>query len=82
VAECAVFAVPHPEWGEAVTAVVVPEPGARLEEHALRDALRERLAGYKVPKRILLADGLPRNAMGKVQRQRLAERYRALYGGA
>ena len=81
VAESAVFGVPHPEWGEAVTAAVVPQAGARLEEAALRGALRERLAPYKVPKRILVVEALPRNAMGKVQRRRLAERHRALYGG-
>ena len=82
VAESAVFGVPHPEWGEAVTAAVVPEPAARLEEAALRAALRERLAPYKVPKRILVVEALPRNAMGKVERRCLAERHRGLYAGA
>ncbi len=77
VAESAVFGVPHPDFGEAVTAVVVPRNGARLSEPDLIGALKRELANYKVPKRIVVIDDLPRNAMGKVQKNVLRERYAA-----
>src|SRR6185437_15168259 len=64
VVESAVFGVPHPDLGEGVTAAVVLERGAGLSEQELIEAVRARLARYKVPKRILLVEGLPRNAMG------------------
>jgi len=74
VAESAVIGVPHRDLGEAVVAVVVPRgPGLRVEE--LGAALRERLAAYKVPRRIHLAAELPRNAMGKVQKNLLRQIY-------
>jgi len=63
-----------PRWGEAVTAVVVLEPGsAELAADALRAHCRERLASYKVPKRFEFTDALPRNSMGKVQKFLLRE---------
>jgi malonyl-CoA/methylmalonyl-CoA synthetase len=64
VAESAVIGVPHPDFGEGVTAVVVPRPGATLDENALRTALEQRLAKYKLPKRIVFVTEMPRNAMG------------------
>ena len=67
VEESAVVGVPHPDFGEAAVALIV---GA-AEESALIAAARERLAPYKVPKRILFIDALPRNSMGKVQKNRL-----------
>jgi malonyl-CoA/methylmalonyl-CoA synthetase len=73
VAESAVVGVPHADFGEGVLAVVVPLVGATLDDQALIATLKERLAGYKVPKRILLADELPRNAMGKVQKNLLRQ---------
>jgi fatty-acyl-CoA synthase len=61
-------------WGEAVTAIVVLEPGgASLDADALRAHCRERLAPYKVPKRIEFTTALPRNSMGKVQKFLLRE---------
>jgi O-succinylbenzoic acid--CoA ligase len=68
VAEAAVFARPHALWGEAITAMVVARPGARLEQAALRAHCLERLAGFKVPKAFELVDELPRTASGKVRR--------------
>jgi malonyl-CoA/methylmalonyl-CoA synthetase len=79
VQESAVIGVPHPDFGEAVTAVVVPEPNAALDEAAIRGALEQRLAKFKVPKRLVLVDELPRNTMGKVQKNALRERFRDLY---
>ncbi len=77
VAESAVFGVPHPDFGEGVTAAVVARGG--LGADWLLAQLKQRLAGYKCPKRILLVAELPRNAMGKVQKNQLRERYADLY---
>jgi fatty-acyl-CoA synthase len=71
VAEVAVFGVPHPRWIEAVVAVVVPKAGAPLTEQAVLDHCRERLAGYKTPKRVVLADALPKNPSGKILKREL-----------
>jgi malonyl-CoA/methylmalonyl-CoA synthetase len=78
VAESAVIGVPHPDFGEAVTAVVVRQKnseGESLTEEQIVGALRAELAGFKVPKRVHLVDDLPRNTMGKVQKNLLRERY-------
>jgi malonyl-CoA/methylmalonyl-CoA synthetase len=80
VAESAVIGVPHPDFGEGVTAVVVPRAGAALDENALRSALEQRLAKYKLPKRIVFVTEMPRNAMGKVQKAELRAKYADLYG--
>ncbi|MFZ0324833.1 MAG: AMP-binding protein [Actinomycetes bacterium] len=71
VAESAVIGLPDDDLGETVVAVVVAAPGATLEEGALRSGVRRQLAGFKVPKRIVVVEGLPRNAMGKVEKSRL-----------
>ena len=81
VVESAVIGLPHPDFGEGVTAIVVPAQGASLDEAAMLTALGARLARYKLPKRIFFADVLPRNAMGKVQKAALREERRGLYGG-
>jgi malonyl-CoA/methylmalonyl-CoA synthetase len=75
VVESAVIGVPHPDFGEAVSAVVVGAPGAGLDEAAVIAAVRERLASFKVPKRVWFAPSLPRNAMGKVQKSALRARH-------
>ena len=78
VVESAVVGLPHPDFGEGVTAVVVAkEP---LDEAATIAALGQRLAKYKLPKRVLTVDELPRNTMGKVQKNLLREQYKTLYG--
>jgi malonyl-CoA/methylmalonyl-CoA synthetase len=82
VLESAVFGVPHPDFGEGVTAAVVPQASAVLSEADIIDSLQSRLARYKVPKRVLLVDELPRNTMGKVQKNVLRTRYASLYGAA
>jgi len=80
VIESAVIGVPHPDFGEGVTAVVVQQAGATLDEQTVLDGLKDRLARYKQPKRVLFVDELPRNTMGKVQKNVLRERYAGLYG--
>jgi malonyl-CoA/methylmalonyl-CoA synthetase len=77
--ESAVIGVPHPDFGEGVTAVVVPKRNATLDAASIRGALEQRLAKFKLPKRVVLVDELPRNTMGKVQKSALRERYRDLY---
>ena len=80
VEESAVIGLPHADFGEGVTAVVVaPGRPAALDEAALQHALRERLAAYKIPKRVLFVAALPRNAMGKVQKNELRRQHAGLY---
>jgi malonyl-CoA/methylmalonyl-CoA synthetase len=74
-----VIGVPHPDFGEAVVAVVVAQPGASPDAQALIDALKTKIANFKVPKRVFVAAELPRNAMGKVQKNLLREQHRALF---
>ncbi|HZZ93864.1 MAG TPA: malonyl-CoA synthase [Usitatibacter sp.] len=76
VQESAVVGVPHPDFGEAVTAIVVSRPGTRPTETDILLALKRKLANFKVPKRVYFIDELPRNAMGKVQKNVLREKYR------
>ena len=71
VLDVAVFGVPDPDFGEVVVAVIVPEPGKTSEPQALRALARERLAGFKVSKQVLVIGELPRNALGKVEKARL-----------
>jgi malonyl-CoA/methylmalonyl-CoA synthetase len=71
IAECAVVGLPDPEWGERVTAAIVPRRGAELTEDLVRGWARERLAPYKVPSRVHFMEELPRNALGKVVKGRL-----------
>jgi len=75
VAESAVIGLPDPDFGEAVTAVAVPKPGHALSETALISALKAEIAGFKVPKHVHFVPALPRNAMGKVQKNVLREKY-------
>jgi malonyl-CoA/methylmalonyl-CoA synthetase len=78
VVESAVIGLPHADFGEAVTAVVVPQKnnaGAALTEAGIIQVLKENLANFKVPKRVHFVDDLPRNTMGKVQKNVLREQY-------
>ncbi len=81
VVESAVIGVPHPDFGEGVMAVVVLANDAELQEKEVIDALKTRLANYKVPKRVLFVDDLPRNTMGKVQKNLLRDAYGDLLRG-
>ncbi len=75
VRESAVIGLPHADFGEAVVAVVVAEPGAELEADAIIDRVRSHAANFKVPKQVFFVDTLPRNTMGKVQKNLLRERF-------
>lgn len=79
VLESAVIGVPHPDFGEAVVAVVVPQVGVELSAEDIRNALVEQLAKFKQPKQIKLVTELPRNTMGKVQKKALRESYSGLF---
>jgi malonyl-CoA/methylmalonyl-CoA synthetase len=82
VIESAVIGVPHPDFGEGVTAVVVKDKAAPIDEAGVQAALESRLAKFKLPKRVIFVDDLPRNTMGKVQKNVLREANAGLYGGA
>lgn len=79
IVESAVIGLPHKDFGEGVTAVVVADKGQTPAEAAIQAHLQTRLAKFKLPKRVLFVDELPRNAMGKVQKALLREAYKALY---
>ncbi len=82
VAESAVVGVPHPDFGEVGVAVVTARPGATLDGAAMLAELKGRLANFKVPKRCFVVDDLPRNAMGKVQKNLLREQHKGLFAPA
>ncbi len=79
VTESAVIGVPHADFGEGVTAVVVGDKATTLDESAVLHALDGRLAKFKMPKRVIFVDDLPRNTMGKVQKNVLRDTYAGIY---
>ncbi|MGY6251252.1 AMP-binding protein, partial [Bosea thiooxidans] len=79
VVESAVFGVPHADFGEGVTAVVVCKPGASITAPAIAKTLEDRLAKFKLPKQVFIVPELPRNTMGKVQKNLLREQYKDIY---
>jgi malonyl-CoA/methylmalonyl-CoA synthetase len=81
VAESAVIGVPHPDFGEVGVAVVIARPGEAPDPEMLIGALKARLANFKIPKRCYVVNELPRNTMGKVQKNLLREQYKGLFAG-
>ena len=79
VVESAVIGLPHPDLGEAVTALLVTDGSVLVTDETVLQALHGRLARFKQPKRVLFIDSLPRNAMGKIQKEQLRQEYRWLY---
>jgi malonyl-CoA/methylmalonyl-CoA synthetase len=81
VLESAVIGLPHPDFGEAVFAVLVARKGEALNADAVLAAIRDRLARFKQPKAAVVVDALPRNTMGKVQKNLLRQTYSGWFGG-
>jgi acyl-CoA synthetase (AMP-forming)/AMP-acid ligase II len=79
VADCAVVGLPHERWTEAVTAFVQVSPGATISPEEVIAYCKERMAGYKVPKKVLFVEDLPRTASGKVQKVKLRKEFLELY---
>jgi len=79
VAESAVIGVPHPDFGEGVVAVLVARTGAHVDGSAVMAQLKGRIANFKQPKRVFVVAELPRNTMGKVQKNLLREQYKAAF---
>ena len=82
VEESAVIGVPHPDFGEGVVAVVVRVPGAAIEPQEIAAVLAVQLAAFKRPKKIIVVDQLPRNAMGKVQKAELRNQHKTMFSAA
>ncbi|MET4580182.1 malonyl-CoA/methylmalonyl-CoA synthetase [Ottowia thiooxydans] len=82
VAESALVGVPHPDFGEVGVAVVIAKPGAKLNGEDLLAELKARLANFKIPKRCFIETELPRNTMGKVQKNLLRDQHKGLFAGA
>jgi malonyl-CoA/methylmalonyl-CoA synthetase len=79
VAESALVGVPHPDFGEVGVAVVIAKPGATVSGDAVITALKSQLANFKIPKKCFVVDALPRNTMGKVQKNLLRDQYKLLF---
>ena len=79
VAESALVGVPHPDFGEVGVAVVIAKPGAKLDGEAIVASLKSQLANFKIPKRCFVAEELPRNTMGKVQKNLLRDQHKGLF---
>ncbi len=79
VLESAVIGVPHADFGETVVGVIVPEPKAKPDLEAISEAAKTSLARFKHPRELVLVDALPRNAMGKVQKNILREQFKDLF---
>jgi long-chain acyl-CoA synthetase len=73
VQECAVIGTPDKEWGEKVTAFILPKPDRTIDERELKDFLKARLSAYKVPKRFFSVDDFPRSPAGKLLKRELRE---------
>jgi malonyl-CoA/methylmalonyl-CoA synthetase len=79
ISESAVIGIAHPDFGEGVTAVVVRKPGSAISAADIAEGIAKRLAKYKHPKQVIFVDDLPRNTMGKVQKNLLREAYKDIY---
>ena len=77
--ESAVIEVAHPDFGEGVVAVVVPQPGAQVSADEIKAGIAVDLARFKQPKEVILRGALPRNTMGMVQKNLLREEYADLF---
>ncbi len=81
VEEVAVIGVNHPKWVEAVTAVVVPKKGETITEEEIMDLCRRELSAFKVPKKVLLVDALPKTPTGKILKRDMRRAYQGVFQG-
>jgi len=81
ITESAVIGVPHPDFGETVIGIVVPEKGAAVDHEGIMTAVKHSLARFKHPRKLVTLEALPRNAMGKVQKNILRDQYKSTYIG-
>jgi malonyl-CoA/methylmalonyl-CoA synthetase len=81
VAESAVVGVPHPDFGEVGVVVLTLKPGAQVSGDEVIAAVKSRLANFKIPKRCFVVNELPRNTMGKVQKNVLRDQHKSLFTG-
>jgi long-chain acyl-CoA synthetase len=79
VAEVAVVGLPHERWTEAITAVVVPKPGASLDPDAIMQAVRGSIATFKAPKAVIVVDELPKTSTGKIQKNVVRKQFASHY---
>ncbi|MDP3205925.1 MAG: AMP-binding protein, partial [Hydrogenophaga sp.] len=79
VVESAVIGVPHPDFGEVGVALLIAKPGAQVDAAQVLASLKSRLANFKIPKRCFLVTELPRNTMGKVQKNLLRDQHKSLF---
>jgi len=82
VADVAIVGLPHPRWIEAVTAFVVPKPGESITEEEIIQFCKQNLAGYKVPKKVVVLDELPKNPTGKVLKKDIRNQFKDIYQGS
>jgi len=75
----AVIGLPHPKWVEAVTAVVVPKPGQTIREDEIFELCKKELAGFKVPKAVIVLESLPKTPTGKILKRDLRKTYQGLF---
>jgi malonyl-CoA/methylmalonyl-CoA synthetase len=79
VAESALVGVPHPDFGEVGVAIVIAKPGATLDASHIIASLKSQLANFKIPKKCFVVQELPRNTMGKVQKNLLRDQHKKLF---
>ncbi|MGL5078229.1 MAG: AMP-binding enzyme, partial [Waterburya sp.] len=75
ICESAVIGIPDQDFGEAVTAVIVVDDNFNLNQQQIKEILKPKLVNYKIPKKLFLINKLPRNTMGKVQKNKLREQF-------
>ena len=79
VEDCAVAGLPHPRWGEACTAFVVPKPGESLTEEEVLETCKNKLAAFKVPKKVIFVDRIPKNPSGKTLKRNLRAEHKGVF---
>jgi fatty-acyl-CoA synthase len=82
VADATIVGLPHPRWIEAVTAFVVPKPGESITEEEIIQFCKQNLAGYKVPKKVVVLDEIPKNPSGKVLKKDIRNQFKDIYQGS